>query len=170
MSSKRRRWRGIFPPILPDKWAIEGVDKERLYAPLLICNETGYPPAIQFRKSSSRRIPCTITIDDPTFHLFQAYLHLDVPLVCRLPSSGSTGGSWAQIPVSLVGKAELSHIDLEPKINFIFHYDRTRGLIEGGAGYSIGPTATSQTEEHNLGWLRLKIGDQVQFELSVRYT
>src|SRR5271163_2842246 len=103
---------------------MEDKQKQRLYTPFLTCNETGAPPTLAFRQSTSRaRIPCTVTIDDPTFHLFQAYLHHDIPLVCRLPSDYSEPRDWTQIPINLIGKAELSHFDLETNINFIFHYD-----------------------------------------------
>ena len=35
-------------------------------------------------------------------------------------------------------------------------------------GYSQGPTVTSETQEDELGWHRIKIGDEVKFEFSVR--
>jgi hypothetical protein len=73
------------------------------------------------------------------------------------------------IPINLVGKVELSHFDLDPRINFIFHYDRFHSWVTGGVGYSVGPTVTAQTEEQELGWQRVKIGDQVRLEFSVRY-
>lgn len=150
--------------------AVEDTKKQRIFTPFLICNETGSPPTFNFRRSTSRtRTSCTVTIDDPTFHLFQAYLHLDIPLICRLPSYQSENGYWIQIPINLIGKAELSHFDIEPKINFIIHYDRTKGRITGGVAYSQGPTVTSETEETDLGWHRIKIGDEIQFEFSVRY-
>jgi len=150
---------------------IEDAEKQRIYVPFVTCNETGYPPAFAFRHSTSKyKIPCTITIDDPTFHFFQAYLHHDIPLVCRLPARrDQTAGPWVHIPINLVGKVELSHFDIDPRINFIFHYDRFHSWVTGGVGYTLGPTVTSQTEEHELGWQRVKIGDQVQLEFSIRY-
>lgn len=151
--------------------AIEDENKERKYIPFLTCNETRYPPAFKFRHSTSKqRIPCTVTVDDPTFHTFQAYLHQDYPLVCRVPSRNSDPPIWAHIPISLVGKVELSHVDIEPQLNFIFHYDRFRGWVTGGVGYSVGQTVTSQTVEQDLGWQRVKIGDQLTFEISLRWT
>lgn len=134
-----------------------------------MCNETGSPPVFHFRQSTSRaRTPCTITIDDPTFHLFQAYLHYDFPLACRLQSRKSGNENWASIPINLIGKVEFSHIDLETNLNFIIHYDRDQGWITGGVGYSVGPTVTSDTVEKDLGWERVKIGDSVRLDLSVR--
>jgi hypothetical protein len=151
------------------KKAVEDKKNQRVFTPFLICNETGSPPIFNFRQSTSRtRTACTVTIDDPTFHLFQAYLHLDIPLICRLPSRQSGSGYWTQIPINLIGKVELSHFDIESKINFIIHYDRTNGWITGGVGYSHGPTVTSETEEKELGWYRIKIGDEMKFEFSVR--
>ena len=111
---------------------------------------------------------CTVTIDDSTFHLFQAYLHLDLPLICRLPSHHSDTEHWTQIPINLIGKTELSHFDIEPKINVVLHYDRIKGNINGGVGYSIGPTVTSDIKEDELGWHRIKIGDHLRLEISVR--
>ena len=111
---------------------------------------------------------CTVTIDDHTFHLFQSYLHHDLPLTCRLPSRHSETGNWAQIPINLIGKTELSHCDVDPKINFVLHYDRIKGYITGGTGYSIGSTVTADTKEDDLGWHRIKIGDSLRLELSVR--
>jgi hypothetical protein len=149
--------------------AVEGPDKQRVYIPFPVCNETGYPPAFRYRHSTSKvRIPCTITIDDPMFHLFQSYLHHDIPLVCRLQSRRSDTDYWAHIPISLLGKVEFSHIDVEPKINFIFHYDRFHGWVTGGVGYSVGPTVTAKTAEQELGWERVKIGDELRFEFSLR--
>ena len=145
----------------------EDPHKERVWTPFLKCNETGLPLTFHFRESSRSRIPCTVQIDDPTFHIFQAYLHYDFPLACRLQSRKS-GDNWAAIPVNLVGKVELSHFDLETKLNFIIHYDRRLGWITGGVGYGIGPTVTSQTVEKDLGWQRVKIGDRVRLDLSVK--
>jgi len=89
----------------------EDSNKQRIYASFLICNETGSPPTFHFRQSTSRdRIPCTVTIDDPTFHLFQAYLHHDFPLSCRLQSRNAGNENWAAIPINLIGKVEFSHL------------------------------------------------------------
>ena len=148
---------------------MEDTNKQQTFTPFLICNETGKPPTFNFGQSTSRsRVSCTVTIDDPSFHLFQEYLHHDLPLICRLPSQHSESGNWAQIPINLIGKTELSHFDIDPKINFILHYDRTKGYITGGAGYSIGPTVSLETHEDSLGWQRVKIGDTLQFEFSIR--
>jgi hypothetical protein len=147
---------------------MEDKQKQRIYTPFLTCNETGTPPTFSFRQSTPRaRTLCTVTIDDPTFHLFQAYLHHDIPLICRLRAIQGEEG-WAQIPIVFVGKAELSHCDLEPKINFVIHYNKGEGRITGGVGYSIGPTVSTETDERDLGWERIKIGDEVQLEFSVR--
>lgn len=149
---------------------IEDENKQRVYAPFLKCNETGYPPAFKFRHSTSRaRIACTVTIDDPTFHLFQAYLHHDMPLVCRLQSRREDHGHWAQIPINFVGKVQLSHVDIDPKINFIFHYDNFHQWVTGGVGYTVGPTVSSETPERDLGWQRVKIGDDIKLEFSIRW-
>ena len=78
-------------------------------------------------------------------------------------------GPWAHIPINLVGKAELSHFDIETRMNFIFHYDRWHNWVMGGVGYSVGSVATKDTEEEEMGWKRVKIGDQVQLEFSIRY-
>jgi hypothetical protein len=91
-----------------------------------------------------------------------------MPLICRLQGRRSKTGTWAQIPINLAGKVELSHIDLEPKINFILHYDKFHGWITGGVGYSVGPVVTPQLVEEELGWQRIKIGDQVTLEFSLR--
>jgi hypothetical protein len=148
---------------------VEDANKQRVFIPFLTCNETGKPPTFNFRQSTSRsRTSCTVTIDDFTFHLFQSYLHLDLPLICRLPSRHSDTDHWTQIPINLIGKTELSHFDIEPKINFVLHYDRIKGNIKGGAGYSIGPTVTSEIKEDELGWHRIKIGDNLRLEISVR--
>jgi hypothetical protein len=148
---------------------LEDSDHERLYAPFLTCNETGYAPTFKYRQSTTKlRIPCTVTIDDPTFHLFQAYLHHDMPVVCRLPAQRTESGYFAHIAVNLLGKVELSHLDIDPKVNFIFHYDASHDWITGGVGYTLGPAVTSKTKEE-ADWQRLKIGDQIKFEFSVRY-
>jgi hypothetical protein len=166
---------------------VEDEDKQRTYIPFLTCNETGNPPSFAFRTSTLKhKIPCTITIDDPTFHFFQAYLHHDLPLVCRLPARKQStdlriidaktndaeeveSGPWVHIPINLVGKAELSHFDIETRINFIFHYDRWHHWVSGGVGYSLGSVVGKDTEEEELGWKRVKIGDQVQLDFSIRY-
>lgn len=148
---------------------MEDANKQLVFTPFLTCNETENPPTFNFRQSTSpSRVYCTVAIDDPTFHHFQEYLHHDLPLICRLPSSLSETGNWAQIPINLIGKAELSHFDIDPKINFVLHYDRIKGYITGGAGYSIGPTVTGDAKEDDLGWHRIKIGDNLPLEFSVR--
>ena len=122
VSSKRSSGRGSLISVYVDTQAVEDAHKRRIFTPFLICNETGSPPTFNFRQSTSKtRTTCTVKIDDSTFHLFQAYMHLDIPLICRLPSCQPDNGYWAQIPINLIGKAELSHFDIEPKINFIIH-------------------------------------------------
>jgi hypothetical protein len=169
VSNATRMGRYLFAETFLDAQVLENSDHERLYTPFLTCNETGYPPAFKFRHSTSKsRIPCTITIDDPTFHLFQTYLHHDIPLICRLPARRPENDYFAHIPINMLGKVELSHLDLDPKINFIFHYDAFHSWVSGGVGYTIGPTITSKTKEEQ-DWQRIKIGDQVKLEFSVRY-
>lgn len=68
----------------------------------------------------------------------------------------------------MVGKVELSHLDLDPKINFIFHYDSFHSWVTGGVGYAVGPAITSKTKEES-DWQRIKIGDQVKLEFAVKY-
>src|SRR5436305_1126367 len=150
---------------------MKDANKQKIFTSFLICNETGRPPAFNFRQPTNKlRVPCTVDVNDSIFHLFRAYLDQDVPLICRLPSRDSETGHWAQISISLVGKAELSHFHIESKINFIIHYDRTGGWITGGTGYSIGPTVILETNEDELGWHRVKIGDRIPFEFSIRYS
>jgi len=91
-------------------------------------------------------------------------------MICRLQSHHSDNEEWVQIPISFVGKTQLSHIDIEPQLNFIFHYDRFHSWVTGGVGYSVGPIVTSDAGERDLGWKRVKIGDTIPFEFSVRYS
>jgi hypothetical protein len=153
-----------------DDKIVEDSEKERVYSPFMICNETGQSPTFNFRQPTNRaRNTCTVEIDDPTFHLFENYLHHDMPLACRIRSSAGVD-HWAHVPINLLGKVQLSHFDVEKKINFLFHYSREKGWISGGVGYSLGPAVTLKTSESDLDWERVKIGDQVQFELSVRFS
>lgn len=39
----------------------------------------------------------------------------------------------------------------------------------GGVGYSVGSVVTKDTAEEEMGWKRVKIGDQVRLEFSIRY-
>ncbi|OJD25900.1 hypothetical protein ACJ73_02722 [Blastomyces percursus] len=55
------------------------------YIPFPTCNETSAPLA--FRYGISETITCTIhSLSDTLYHLFEYYVHSDVPLTCRIPT------------------------------------------------------------------------------------
>lgn len=104
------------------------------YAPFPICNETASPLA--FRYGVSEPVSCTLdALDDEMYHLFEYYVHSDVPLTCRVPTlplgsgsgeaiggtSNDEGVAFTPLTVALQGTLQLSHLHMWTDMNVLLH-------------------------------------------------
>lgn len=109
------------------------------YIPFPTCNETNQP--LSFPYNTPQTQTCTIdSLPDELYHLFEFFVHSDVPLTCRipsyplsqdelgitssLPSVGGTGAEkdqWTPFTIALQGTLQLSHLHLHTNINVLFH-------------------------------------------------
>lgn len=84
---------------------------------------------------------CTIdSLPDELYHLFEFFVHSDVPLTCRVPSyplsqkelgiastlpgvdgTGTEKDQWTPFTIALQGTLQLSHLHLHTHINVLFH-------------------------------------------------
>ncbi|KIV89483.1 hypothetical protein, variant [Exophiala mesophila] len=133
------------------------------YIPFPRCNETSLPLAFAYNTPQTQT--CTIdSLPDELYHLFEFFVHSDVPLTCRVPSwplnqnnphdaeaissLGTTDkDAWTPFTIALQGILQLSHLHLHTNINVLFHMsvDSAEGpshLIASTA-YSIPNTAPS---------------------------
>ncbi|KAL1967046.1 hypothetical protein VTN77DRAFT_3570 [Rasamsonia byssochlamydoides] len=118
------------------------------YIPFPTCNETSLPLA--FRYGISETITCTIdALPDTLYHLFEYYVHSDVPLACRVPTGpltpaegkhdasssardefdiidvnsdgGGSGPPYTPLTIALQGTLQLSHLHIWTDMNVIMH-------------------------------------------------
>lgn len=109
------------------------------YIPFPTCNETQLPLAFPYDTPSTQS--CTIdSLPDELYHLFEFFVHSDVPLTCRVPTYpldsaaasvdtatntgvGSTSDveTWTPFTVAVQGTLQTSHLHLHTNINVLFH-------------------------------------------------
>jgi hypothetical protein len=134
------------------------------YIPFPTCNETALP--LSFSYATPQTQTCTIDIlPDELYHLIEFFVHSDVPLACRIPSSplspetvldteDSAKQAWTPLTIALQGTLQLSHLHLHTNINALFHTspdvlgtkDSTSHLIAATA-YSVPNTTLSAPVE-----------------------
>lgn len=104
-------------------------------------------------------INCTIGFTDELYHLFQLYIHEDVPFSCRIPISSRLSdvktGDMAYIPftINIRGHIQDSHLDIDPTLNTIFHTFEDIDYPVAAIAYGAG----TQTNRYVIGdWLPLQ--------------
>ncbi|KAL2396948.1 hypothetical protein ABEF93_005108 [Exophiala dermatitidis] len=132
------------------------------YIPFPTCNETNQP--LSFLYNTPQTQTCTIdALPDELYHLFEFFVHSDVPLTCRVPSypledseqgtspiSGATEAekslSWTPFTIALQGTLQLSHLHLHTNINVLFHMsqqDSASSSTDNELSHLIASTAYS---------------------------
>ncbi|KAJ5673748.1 hypothetical protein N7462_009187 [Penicillium macrosclerotiorum] len=117
------------------------------YIPFATCNETSRPLVLHYGVSET--ITCTIpSLPDSLYHLYEFYVHSDVPMTCRIPtvplspsSSASkdraedsasaevdslaalseNGPPFTPLTVALQGTLQLSHLHIWTDMNMLLH-------------------------------------------------
>ncbi|EMG49770.1 hypothetical protein G210_5408 [Candida maltosa Xu316] len=98
-------------------------DKDKIiYGPFPKCKETNKP--LMFQYGINQDLNCTIQFTDELYHLFQLYLHEDVPFSCRLPLSSEPlsiekGGASIPLTFNFRGTLSDSHIDIDHSMNVV---------------------------------------------------
>lgn len=100
------------------------------------CRETG--DFLKLKYGISQDINCTIELTDEIYHLFQLYIHQDVPFSCRLPFSKSKDEVFIPLTLNFRGILETSHLDIDTRMNIIIHKGSQTGSIISSIGYSAG--------------------------------
>lgn len=131
---------------------------EIVYGAFPNCLETNKPLEVEFGVDGIKE--CTIKMDDELFHLFQLYLHKDVPWTCKLESRKGAG-VYIPIDISLRGGVMESHVDLDSNINMIIMSDNTddEGEIVSGAAWS----SSGNT-------YKVIIGDMVKLRFNINWS
>lgn len=133
-------------------------DGNIVYVPFMKCLESNNPLQLNYMKNDN--IKCTVKFEDEIFHLFQLYLHKDVPLTCRLEMRPN---SEIYIPVDLSFRGNVleSHFDLDPNLNIIL-ISNSENEVVSGTGFSSTTNTTKviigQNVELNLNvnWIKAK--------------
>ncbi|KAJ5915217.1 hypothetical protein N7454_011112 [Penicillium verhagenii] len=119
------------------------------YIPFFTCNETARP--LSLRYGVSETIACTIPeLSDTLYHLLEFYVHSDVPMTCRVPTSplsalpttldgadsdsesggektdpfatlSDNGPPFTPITIALQGTLQLSHLHIWSDMNMLMH-------------------------------------------------
>jgi hypothetical protein len=115
-----------------------------IYGPFPVCSETGKP--LSFKYGVSEDFNCTVTLTDENYHLFQLYVHEDVPFSCRTPHSKTYRDAMIPFTLNFRGHLETSHLDIDTTMNVIAH-KRSDGALMTIIGYASG----SQTQRYIIG-------------------
>ncbi|CCH46382.1 putative secreted protein [Wickerhamomyces ciferrii] len=107
-----------------------------IYESFPVCQETGEPFTLKYGESGVKN--CTITLTDEIYHLFQLYIHQDVPFSCRLPYSKNKDGISIPLTLNFRGIIETSHLDIDTTMNILVHSGGEQGSIISSIGYSAG--------------------------------
>lgn len=136
-----------------------------MYGPFPICEETKKPLSLKY--GINEDFNCTILFTDELFHLFQLYLHEDVPFSCRLPLSSEVasiekGGAYVPFTFNFRGTLTDSHIDVDHSMNVLItkpaSKDADQNTFISAIAYGSGTNTT-----------RVVIGDKLTLNFAVRW-
>lgn len=132
---------------------------EIIYETFPKCLETNKPFQLEFGLNSLKE--CTVQMDDELFHMFQLYLHKDVPWTCRLESKKDSG-VYIPMDIAIRGNVMESHVDLDSNINMIIiteNDDNDQGEIIAGTAWSSSRNTS-----------KVIIGDQVKLRFNLNWS
>lgn len=136
-----------------------------IYKAFPTCKETGKP--LSFHYGVSEDIECSITFTDELYHMFQLYVHEDVPFSCRIPLSTEAnylelGGAYIPLTFNFRGEVHNSHLDLDANMNLLITKPSNKipeqQTVVSAIAWSSGTNAT-----------RVTIGETVKLQLAVRW-
>lgn len=100
-----------------------------------VCRETGESLSLSYNTPEIKE--CTVELTDELYHLFQLYIHQDVPFSCRLPYSHNNDDVFIPFTLNFRGIIETSHLDIDTTMNVVVHAG-SEGNIVSSVGYSAG--------------------------------
>ncbi|KAI5951283.1 hypothetical protein KGF54_004357 [Candida jiufengensis] len=136
-----------------------------IYGPFPKCKETQKP--LVFKYGINEDLNCTVQFTDELYHLFQLYIHEDVPFSCRLPMSSEIasiekGGAYIPFTFNFRGDITDSHIDLDHSMNVIItkpsNNEPEQNTFISAIAYGSGTNTT-----------RIVIGDEITLNFAVRW-
>ncbi|ODV63489.1 uncharacterized protein ASCRUDRAFT_73333 [Ascoidea rubescens DSM 1968] len=128
-----------------------------LYEAFPKCKETG--EHLSFKYGLSQDFTCTVALVDELFHLFQLYIHEDVPFSCRLPVSGHKDDKYL-VPLifNFRGQVATSHLEIDNTMNVIIQSPSSFNTIISSTAWSAG-----------TNYSRYIIGDDLPINFSVKW-
>jgi hypothetical protein len=105
-------------------------DNNIMYGPMFKCLESNAPFSLSYMKDSN--VKCTIKFEDELYHLFQLYLHKDVPFTCRFELRPNSG-IYLPIDFSFRGNVLESHFDIDPNVNMLMIANEENEIVAGTA-------------------------------------
>ncbi|GME82260.1 unnamed protein product [Ambrosiozyma monospora] len=129
-------------------------DGNIVYTSFPKCLETNKP--LYFLYGKDEEIKCTLKFEDEVYHMFQLYLHQDVPFTCRYALRPDSK-LYLPLDINLRGTVEESHFDLDPNVNIL--------LLNNKEDELVAATAFSSS----LNTTKVIIGDTVQFKFNIKW-
>lgn len=113
-------------------------------------------------------VNCSIDLGHEFFHIFQLYIHEDVPFSCRIPYAKSIvphAGAEADVKtiytsltLNIRGIVQESHLDIDPVLNVAMLSNVSYGTISSSIGFSSGNKVQ-----------RFIIGDPLPLFMSIKW-
>lgn len=148
---------------------------EIIYAPFPHCFQTDAPLSLKYGVDET--VNCSIDLGHEFFHVFQLYIHGDVPFSCRIPyaktvaplkSNSATDQTsdtstkvktlYTSFSLNIRGNVQESHLDIDPFLNVAMVSNVSDGTIISSIGFSSGNKVQ-----------RFIIGDNLPLNLNVRW-
>lgn len=132
-----------------------------VYAPFPNCFETDAPLTLKYNVDDV--FNCTIDLGHDFFHVFQLFIHEDVPFSCRIPyaksiADGKSKPAYIPLTFNIRGDIQESHLHIDPFINIALLSNKTGKTVIGGSAFSAGSTTR-----------RAIIGDMLPLTLAIRW-
>lgn len=136
-----------------------------VYTAFPSCKETGQP--LTFKYGINEDVNCTINFSDELYHLFQLYIHEDVPFSCRIPLSTEQnylekGGAFSPLTFNFRGEIRDSHLDIDQSLNVIFIKPSTSNVDQNTVISSVAFSSSTNVT-------RVVIGDDLTLNLAIRW-
>lgn len=154
-------------------------NKNIIYAPFPKCFDTDAPLTLKY--GVDENVNCSIDLGHEFFHIFQLYIHEDVPFSCRIPyaktitpvkrAKNENGEAedddeadtkvetlYTTFTLNVRGTVQESHLDIDPLLNVAMVANVSDGTVSSSIAFSSGSKVQ-----------RFIIGDYLPLNFNVRW-
>lgn len=139
--------------------------KKMIHVPFPKCRETSLPLTFAYGVDVDQQ--CTVAFTDELYHLFQLYIHEDVPFSCRIPLSPEAnyvekGGAYIPLTFNFRGSIYDLHLQIDTSMNVLFTTPESKhtplATIVSAIAFGLGTDTT-----------KVAIGDHVTLDFAIRW-